>query len=99
MPVYPGFATTFWDVPPLSYIAQPTMTMISVGPASKPQFQPQPYVGPTSQCDPRLPQTAHPNMQAGMADGSVRGVSSGITGKTWWAAVTPNGGETLGNDW
>jgi prepilin-type N-terminal cleavage/methylation domain-containing protein len=98
-PVYPGFACTFWDVPPLSYIAQPTMTMISIGPGSKPQFSPQPYTGPASQCDPRLTQTAHPNMQAGMADGSVRGISSGVSGKTWWAACTPNGGETLGNDW
>ena len=98
-PVYPGFAITFWDIPPLSYVAQPTMTMISVGPGSKPQFSPQPYTGPVSQCDPRIPSTAHPNMQAGMMDGSVRGISNGVTGATWWAACTPNGGETLGNDW
>jgi len=98
-PVYPGFAITFWDIPPLAYVVQPTMTMISIGPGSRPAFQPTPYTGPASQCDPRLASTAHPNMQTGMADGSVRGISSGVTGKTWWAAVTPNGGETLGNDW
>jgi hypothetical protein len=38
-------------------------------------------------------------MQVGMADGSVRGVNSGVSGNTWWAALTPNGGETLGPDW
>jgi hypothetical protein len=43
--------------------------------------------------------TAHTAMQVGMADGSIRGVSSGVSGATWWAAVTPNGGETLGTDW
>jgi len=100
-PVYPGFAITFWDVPPLTNPPNPTglPSMISIGPNSRPAFQPTPYTGPSSQCDPRLASTAHPNMQTGMADGSVRGISSGVTGKTWWAAVTPNGGETLGNDW
>jgi hypothetical protein len=73
--------------------------MISIGPGSKPQFQPSPYTGPSSQCDPRLTQTGHAAMQVGLADGSVRGVSSGVSGTTWWAAVTPSGGETLGTDW
>jgi prepilin-type N-terminal cleavage/methylation domain-containing protein len=96
-PVYPGFACTFWDQPP-SPLANPTL-MISIGPGSKPVFSPNPYTGPVSQCDPRVTSTAHNTMQAGMADGSVRGVSSGVSGATWWAAVTPNGGETLGPDW
>jgi len=95
MPVYPGIAITFWDIPPLSLSVG---GMVSVGPLSKPVFKPTPYTGPQSQCEPRNASTAHENMQAGMADGSVRGVSSGVTGNTWWAAVTPNGGETLGND-
>jgi len=96
-PVYPGIATTFWDIPPLT--PNGPYTMISVGPLSKPRYKPTPYTGPLSQCDPRVASTAHENMQAGMADGSVRGVSPGITGTTWWAAVTATGGETLGNDW
>jgi prepilin-type N-terminal cleavage/methylation domain-containing protein len=96
-PVYPGFAITFWDVPPIVPTLIPTM--ISVGQQSKPAYQPNPYSGPLSQCDPRIASTPHPNLQAGMADGSVRGIASGVTGATWWAAVTPNGGETLGNDW
>jgi prepilin-type N-terminal cleavage/methylation domain-containing protein len=97
-PVYPGIAITFWDQPP-SPLAFIPGGMISIGPGSKPLFQPQPYVGPQSQCDPRVASTAHPNMQTGLADGSVRGVSSGVSGGTWWAALTPNGGETLGADW
>jgi type II secretory pathway pseudopilin PulG len=32
-------------------------------------------------------------------DGSVRTVSTDISHKTWKAAMTPNGGEVLGNDW
>jgi prepilin-type N-terminal cleavage/methylation domain-containing protein len=95
VPVFPFFATTIWDMPP-SPLAT---TMISIGPGSKPIYQPNPYTGPLSQCDPRIPSTAHPAMQTGMADGSVRGVSNAVSGGTWWSAVTPNGGEALGPDW
>jgi hypothetical protein len=96
-PVYPGFAITFWDQPP-SPLAGPGL-MISIGPGSKPVYSPIPFQGAASQCDPRVASTAHIAMQVGMADGSVRGVNSGVSGATWWAAVTPNGGETLGPDW
>jgi prepilin-type N-terminal cleavage/methylation domain-containing protein len=34
-----------------------------------------------------------------LGDGSVRMVSAGISPATWWAALTPNGGEVLGADW
>ena len=34
-----------------------------------------------------------------MADGSVRNVAATISQYTFWAAVTPDGGEVLGNDW
>jgi prepilin-type N-terminal cleavage/methylation domain-containing protein len=95
VPVFPFFATTIWDMPPSTLAS----TMISIGPASKPIYQPQPYTGPQSQCDPRAASTAHPALQAGLADGSVRSISNVVSGQTWWAAVTPNGGETLGNDW
>ena len=44
--------------------------------------------------------TAHTGgIQVGMGDGSVRNVGQSITPFTWWAAVTPAGGETLGPDW
>lgn len=34
-----------------------------------------------------------------MGDGSVRRVKQGISGTTWWAAMTPNTGDVLGSDW
>jgi prepilin-type N-terminal cleavage/methylation domain-containing protein/prepilin-type processing-associated H-X9-DG protein len=47
-----------------------------------------------------LAETAHTGgMNVGMGDGSVRNVSPSISGNTWWAAVTPNNGDILGNDW
>jgi prepilin-type N-terminal cleavage/methylation domain-containing protein len=51
------------------------------------------------QCDRRLASTPHNVMNVGMADGSVRGVSQGISAVTWAAAQTPAGGEVLGSDW
>jgi type II secretory pathway pseudopilin PulG len=39
------------------------------------------------------------NILVGMGDGSVRTISAGrISHETWKAAMTPNGGEVLGND-
>jgi prepilin-type N-terminal cleavage/methylation domain-containing protein len=46
---------------------------------------------------PTSPHTA--GINAALGDGSVRFVAQGISGTTWWAACTPQGGETLGNDW
>jgi prepilin-type N-terminal cleavage/methylation domain-containing protein len=39
------------------------------------------------------------NMQVALGDGSVRGVSSGMSVTTWVRACTPNDGNTLGSDW
>ena len=38
-------------------------------------------------------------MNAGLCDGSVRLLSQGMSGTTWWYACTPDQGEVLGNDW
>jgi hypothetical protein len=38
-------------------------------------------------------------MEVGMADGSVRGLSSAMSGTTYWDALTPNGGEAMPSDW
>ncbi len=48
-------------------------------------------------CRPVSPHTG--GINAGMGDGSVRFVSGSVTYKTWFAASTPGGGETLGSDW
>ena len=69
----------------------------AIGPGSKFQLQPTPFVG---NCDPTRTATAHPGgMVVGLADGSTRALSPGLSGDTWWAAVTPSGGEVLGSDW
>jgi hypothetical protein len=38
-------------------------------------------------------------MLVGLADGSVRSLNPSMSGETWWAAVTPSGGELLNSDW
>jgi type II secretory pathway pseudopilin PulG len=38
-------------------------------------------------------------VQVALFDGSVRAVSVSVTHQTWKAAMTPAGGEVLGNDW
>jgi prepilin-type N-terminal cleavage/methylation domain-containing protein len=37
--------------------------------------------------------------QCALADGSVRNVSNSINATTWWNAVRPSDGQTLGADW
>jgi prepilin-type N-terminal cleavage/methylation domain-containing protein len=69
----------------------------AVGPASKFQVQPSPYLG---NCDPIRAATGHTSgMQTCLADGSVRFLSQSISATTWGYACTPAGGEVLGNDW
>jgi prepilin-type N-terminal cleavage/methylation domain-containing protein len=109
--VYPSLSPTgggnWWsrNVPPPS-ISGPYFGYISTSPSTQLggynvtppfQIQPTPYNG---NCDPRLPSSGHTAvMQVGLGDGSVRGVSAGVSPRTWWSAVTPNGGEVLGSDW
>jgi type II secretory pathway pseudopilin PulG len=55
---------------------------------------------PLAECDPRIPQSAHSaGLLVALADGSVRTLGQGVSPSTYWAAVTPMGGEILGNDW
>jgi hypothetical protein len=67
-----------------------------VGPNSRFQTIPQ----SSTQCNPMMTQQIHAGvLQVALGDGSVRTLSSGISGATWWAALTPSGGEVLGSDW
>jgi prepilin-type N-terminal cleavage/methylation domain-containing protein len=53
-----------------------------------------------SQCYPALAQTPHSSgMLTALMDGSVRTVAPNISPVTFWAAVTPASGDTLGSDW
>jgi prepilin-type N-terminal cleavage/methylation domain-containing protein len=88
-PVYPGFEITFFAAAPGGATA--------IGPASRFQSQPSPYLG---NCDPLRAATPHTGgILVCLADASVRSLSNAISPNTWWFACTPSGGETLGNDW
>jgi hypothetical protein len=81
-PYHPGF-TVSWNGS-------------SYGPASKFLVQPQPYNGG---CDPTMASSPHAGgIDAGLADGSVRFLSAGMTMYTWWYLCTPAGGEILPPD-
>jgi prepilin-type N-terminal cleavage/methylation domain-containing protein len=67
------------------------------GPGSRFQVQPTPFLG---NCDPRRASTAHDGgMMVCLADASVRTLAPSLSGTTWWAAMTPAGGEVLDSDW
>ncbi len=77
------------------YFAIPTSNGSPIGPQSL--FQVQPVQG---NCDPSRASSSHTGgMNVALADGSVRFLSASLSGTTWWAAVTPAGGEVLGPDW
>jgi type II secretory pathway pseudopilin PulG len=53
-----------------------------------------------SNCYPHVAQTPHfGGMLVAMGDGSVRTLAPGMSSTIYWGAVTPAGGEILGNDW
>jgi prepilin-type N-terminal cleavage/methylation domain-containing protein/prepilin-type processing-associated H-X9-DG protein len=57
-------------------------------------------VAPATNCDHFRASTWHTaGMNVGMFDGSVRNVSGSINTATFWAAVTPKAGDTLGSNW
>jgi prepilin-type N-terminal cleavage/methylation domain-containing protein/prepilin-type processing-associated H-X9-DG protein len=69
------------------------------GPASIFQVQP-PAPGGVGNCDGGRASSWHTGgINVSMGDGSVRFVSAGLSATTWWSALTPSGGEVLGNDW
>ncbi len=98
-----------WQPPPMQLpqkIFQPAFAIAglaargapnAIGPGSKFQLRPTPF---ESNCDPTRASTAHAGgILVGLADGSVRTLAPSISGETWWAAVTPWGGEAMGPDW
>lgn len=81
------------DIYPVTNFAQST----SVGSIPGLTFQVRPSL---TACDPRLAQTPHAGgMLVALGDGSVRTLAPAMSATTYWAAVTPAGGEVLGPDW
>jgi prepilin-type N-terminal cleavage/methylation domain-containing protein len=68
-----------------------------VGPGSKFQVQPNPW---QTACSPTRASSPHTGvLMAVLGDASVRPISSGVSGNTWWYACTPASGDILGPDW
>ncbi len=80
---------------------QITASQIPPNPVTVPTPQIKPAMnGGTALCNSDGASTFHTAVcLAGLADGSVRPVSGSISSATWWFALTPAGGETLGSDW
>jgi prepilin-type N-terminal cleavage/methylation domain-containing protein len=74
-----------------------TAAQVLITPTSTSGFQIKP--APASATD-ALPQGCSTGtMQVGMADGSVRGVSAGVSAQTWYYACNPNDGNVLPSNW
>ena len=59
-----------------------------------------PTLGLSGNCDPLTGSALHPgSVLVLLGDGSVKGVTSSISLRVWNAALSPNGGEPLGNNW
>ncbi len=77
----------------------PIFAYYQTGPSSLFQVQPNYQAG---LCFAEVPQTGHANgMQVVLCDGSVRTLAATMTGTTFWAVVTPCGGDAanIGSDW
>ncbi len=94
-----AYRENYWpDWGPILY---PSMDMSGspTGAASAPQIQP-PVSGGWGECNGAKASSPHTGgINTAMGDGSVRFVSQRVSGLTWWAALTPNAGDQLGNDW
>jgi prepilin-type N-terminal cleavage/methylation domain-containing protein len=88
--------TTFADVSDVEPVTSGTPPM-SVASFSHHKFQ----VAPLPQyCIGIIAQGPHPSgMLAALCHGSLRPLAGGMAETTYWAAVTPAGGEVLGPDW
>jgi prepilin-type N-terminal cleavage/methylation domain-containing protein len=50
-------------------------------------------------CQLEIAQSSHSTLTVGIADGSIHSVAESISPKTWWALLTPAGGEVVAVDW
>lgn len=90
-----NYPNNFW--PDWGPIISSTDEGDPIGPASI--FQPM-YGGTPANCDGGRASSPHiGGINVGMGDGSVRFITTSVSANTWWAAMTPAGGDVLGNDW
>ena len=115
-PFHPGFCESFWGpdstggnaIYYLGGVGSHPIGPIPNDPfhtaSSKFQYQPEPFSGPNSVCDPTLASTAHSGgMVVCMGDASAHTLSPTLSDTTWWQLVryvlSSTSGEVLGNDW
>jgi hypothetical protein len=92
-----GALWAWWDSGWVYYprIGWQTWWNTGAGPASKFQIQPSPFLGTDSKCDGARASTPHPAMNVVLGDGSVRTLSAGIPGQTWWFLLLPQDGNVV----
>jgi prepilin-type N-terminal cleavage/methylation domain-containing protein len=70
------------------------------GPGSKWLIQPLEFMLNPGPCDHAYASSPHATgINVCLADGSARHLANSMSGQTWWNALVPNDGETMGNDW
>jgi hypothetical protein len=94
--MHPAYVGHAWDTPSFGFA--------EMGHGHDPDFTygslPFQIAPQASACTWQVTQSAHTgSMQVGLGDGSVRGVSSGMSVTTWDRACRPNDGQQLGSDW
>jgi prepilin-type N-terminal cleavage/methylation domain-containing protein len=91
---------SWWPVVMAPDFAKYNPTCYGLDPGALFQVQPNSFMGTGATCDFTRASTGHSGgIQAGLADGSVRTVSTGVPFSAWWFAFTPAGGETMPNGW
>ena len=67
---------------------------------NKNKWQQNPMPPKSSSCDPTTISSSHTGgMNACLADGSVKFLSSGLDPTTWWSLCTPQGNEAITTNW
>jgi|SRR5262245_4447870 len=95
-----GSAVFWWGFDSAQPCVVNTQAGNLIGPLSLFIVRPQPFLQPSTACDARIASSPHSGcILAGLADASVRTLSSGLSATTWWAAMTTNAGDLLGSDW
>jgi prepilin-type N-terminal cleavage/methylation domain-containing protein len=92
-----AWGVTFANSPWEPVITPPPVVPVPPLWSSLPQIQPNPW---QTACNPALPSSAHTAVcLVGLADGSVRAVSSAVSQPTWQMAIVPDDGLPLPSDW